>query len=61
MCWCCGMGKHNVLWPVFWILAGTVVLLYNLDLLPVGTIKFWPVVLVLAGLFALISGEQRKK
>jgi len=60
MCWCCGTAKHNVLWPVFWILVGVVVLLYNLDLLPTNAIRYWPVVLVLGGLFALLSGDMGK-
>lgn len=60
MCWCCGSSKHNVLWPVFWILVGVTVLLYNLDLLPAEIIRYWPVVLVLGGLFALVGGEEKK-
>ena len=60
MCWCCGSSKHNLLWPVFWILAGTVVLSYNLNLLPVEAIRYWPVVLVVGGLLALVSGEAGK-
>ena len=46
-----------MLWPVFWILVGVVILLYNLNLLPAGLIVYWPVVLVLGGLFALLSGD----
>ena len=60
MCWCCGTSRHTALWPVFWILVGVVVLLYNLGLLPAGVIAYWPVVLVLGGLFALISGDMVK-
>ncbi len=61
MCWCCGGGKHNALWPVFWILVGVTILLYNLGLLPAGTVHYWPVILVLAGLFALLTIDQEKK
>lgn len=61
MCWCCGSAKHNALWPVFWILAGTLVLLYNLELLPEGAIRYWPMVFIIGGLFALLVGEDKEK
>ncbi len=54
---------RGTFWPVILILAGSLLLLANLGILPFGELKalaaiWWPLILILAGVLALL-GRRR--
>lgn len=57
-----GMGEGGVFWPVFLIFVGTAILLVNVGVLPPDAWRFWPVILIVLGLFKLSGfGTPMKK
>ncbi|HMM54645.1 MAG TPA: DUF5668 domain-containing protein [Candidatus Desulfobacillus sp.] len=51
---------RGTFWPMILILAGSLLLLANLGILPLGKLKalaatWWPLILVLAGIFSLLK------
>lgn len=56
------MGEKELFWPVFMILAGTVILLVNLGFLPAETWRFWPLLVIIPALIKLSGfGVSEKK
>ncbi len=56
------MDNKKLFWPVFAILVGTLALMVNLGYLPAGTIRYWPVLLVVWGLMKIAdTGIPAKK
>ena len=47
------MDNKKLFWPVFAILVGVLALMVNLGYLPTGTIRYWPVLLVVWGLMKI--------
>lgn len=56
------MDNKKIFWPVFAILVGVLALMVNLGYLPAGTVRYWPVLLVIWGLMKIADpGEPGKK
>lgn len=53
------MNKHGQFWGAFLVFSGLFVLLYNLGFLPKEAWRFWPVIIILLGLFKILgTGEK---
>lgn len=55
------METKKIFWPVFAILVGALALMVNLGYLPAGTIRYWPVLLVVWGLMKISDSGETKK
>lgn len=55
------MDNKKIFWPVFAILVGTLALMVNLGYLPAGTVRYWPVLLVVWGLMKIADAGEPKK
>lgn len=55
------MDNKKIFWPVFAILVGALALMVNLGYLPAGTVRYWPVLLVVWGLMKIADTGEVKK
>ena len=55
-------AKVDQFWGAFWVFVGTFVLLVNLGVLSKDAWRFWPVAVILFGLFKILGlGKEENK